>query len=84
MEKQIKMAAKLYQCRDTAKRFFGTEFNERIAPYKRLIEERQKASGRETLECLIDCLNLESIQGNGMAMLMFNAAAVEIIEPSAG
>lgn len=80
MEKEIKITAKLYQCRDTAKRFFGADFNDRIAPYKHLIMERQKASGKEVLECLVDCLSLQSIQENGMATLMFSAAVVEIIE----
>lgn len=80
MEKQIKIAAKLYECRDTAKRFFREEFTEKLKPYQRLLLERQKVSGKELLECLIDCLQLESIRDNGMAMMMFNAAAVELID----
>jgi len=80
MELLVKTTAKLYECRDTAKRFFGSEFNDAVKPYKNVLLDHKKASGKETLECLIDCLKSDSIQGNGMAVLMFNAAAVELIE----
>ena len=62
MEKEIKIAANLYHCRDTAKRFFGVEFEEKIKPYKRLILERQKVTKKPALEVLIECLQLESVQ----------------------
>ena len=80
MEKEIKIAAKLYLCRDTAKRYFGSEYEDTILPCKRLITERQKVTNKPVLEVLIECLQLKSVQDNAMAMMMFNAAAIEIIE----
>ena len=37
MEKQIKIAAKLYSIRDTAKKFLGKDYQARIKPYKDLV-----------------------------------------------
>jgi hypothetical protein len=84
MEKEIKIAAKLYQCRDTAKRFLKDDYENHLKPYKHLICEVEKVSHKPILECLIDCLNMESIKDNGFAMIWFNAAAVELIENPEG
>ena len=49
MEQQIKLAAKLYRCRDTAKCFFGEEFKEKILPYQQVISGVAKEKNiRET------------------------------------
>ncbi len=78
MEKQIKIAAKLYECRDVAKRFYGPEYIETIRPYKHIIREVCKSTGKEILESLIHCLTM--VQNNGFQMMLFNAAAVEMME----
>lgn len=80
MEQQIKMAAKLYQCRDTAKRFFKDEFKAKIEPYKQIIIKFNKAKGTDTLESVIEIAQNHITDGMGQMMLF--AAAVEMIEPS--
>lgn len=81
MENQIKAAAKLYECRDTAKRFFKEEFYERIKPYQHLIQAVQKRQDKEVLPAMMECIKI-STGDEGMKMMMFMAAAVELIEPS--
>ena len=83
MEKQIKTAAKLYQCRDTAKRFYGAEYNEKLRTYKNVIEAHQKKFNLEVLPSVMEICSFESVRDNGMAVMLFMAAAVEMIEPSA-
>lgn len=82
MEKEIKIAAKLYQCRDTAKRFFKEEYKEKLKPYTRVLEAMKKIINSDTLPALLECLKLKLIDDNGMGQMMFMAAAVEMIEPS--
>jgi hypothetical protein len=82
MEKQIHLVFKLYKCRDTAKQFFRELYDEKIEPYKVALETVSASHENDILKSLIVCLQLESIQDNGMAQLLFCAAAVEIIEPT--
>ena len=79
-EKQIKVAAKLYEFRDTAKRIYGDEYHEKIKPYMDLIKE---ATGdKEVLPVVMEMSKHETIQYNGILQMLLWAAAVEIIEPS--
>lgn len=82
MEQEIKIAAKLYECRDTAKRFFKSEFQERIRFYKRVIEAEQMKSGTEILQAVTSLCEMKGVKDDGMAIMMFMAAAVELMEPS--
>ena len=52
MEQQIKMAAKLYKCRDTAKSFFRDKYAENLKPYKDLIQAVMKANDLESKQKL--------------------------------
>lgn len=83
MEKQIKVAAKLYQCRDTAKRFFAAEYQEKLKPYTRLIQQVMAANKEDELKAAMRIVKLETIADNGMAQILTFAAAVELVEPSA-
>ena len=78
---KIQIAAKLYDCRDTAKRFFKDEYEVRIEPYKETIKHCQQKLNLEVLPCVIKICNLESVKDNGMATMLYMAAAVELIEP---
>ena len=83
MEQQVKLAAKLYQCRDTAKRFFSDEYEAKLKPYKNIIEAHQKKFNLDVLPSVLELCSFESVRDNGMATMLFMAAAVEIIELSA-
>lgn len=82
MEKEIKIAAKLYECRDTAKRFFREEYAEKLKPYIAIIKAVMKANELDELQAILKISQTESYQENGMAQMMFMAAVVEIMEPS--
>jgi hypothetical protein len=85
MEKQIKIVivAKLYECRDTAKSFFKEEYKERLQPYKHILQQVMKANNLEEIPALLKISQTEHYQENGMAQMMYMAAVIELIEPSA-
>lgn len=83
MEKQIKMAAKLYECRDTAKAFFKEQYKEKLQPYTHILKEVMKANNLEEIPALLKISKTQHYQENGMAQMMYMAAVVELIEPSA-
>lgn len=82
MEKQIKIAAKLYECRDTAKRFLREEYAERLKPYIAIIKAVMKANQLDELEAILKISKTETYQEDGMRQMLFLAAAVELMEPS--
>lgn len=82
MEKHIKMAAKLYRCRDTAKRFFKEEFKEKILPYQKVISGIAKQNNIGELDAMLKLCEDDVINTNGWALVLIMAATVEMIEPS--
>lgn len=82
METQIKIAAKLYECRDTAKRFFREEYAIRLQSYITIIKAVMLAHNLDELHAILKISKSQSYQENGMAQMMFMAAAVELMEPS--
>ena len=85
MEKQIKIAAKLYECRDTAKSFAKMQkedYKEMLAPYTHIIKQVMQANKLEEIPALLRISKTNTYKDSGMAQLMFMAATVELIEPS--
>ena len=84
MEQQIKMAAKFYQCRDTAKRFYGEDFKNKISDYKWFINGcMAKYNYKDEITAAIHLANdCKDEDGAGMAIMLIMAACVEMIEPS--
>ena len=85
MEKQIKIAAKLYECRDTAKslaKIRKEDYKTMLAPYTHIIKQVMEANKEEELPALIRISKTHTYNDNAMAQLMFMAATVELIEPS--
>ena len=80
MEKEIKMAATLYRCRDTVKNFFKEEYEEKIAPFKKIITDVAKYKNTGELEAMMEICDDEVISGWTLIILM--AATVEILEPA--
>ena len=79
---QVQMAAKLYECRDTAKRFFCEEYAIKLQPYKDLIFAVMKANNIDVIPALLKISQTETYNDNGMTQMLFMAATVELIEPS--
>ena len=84
MENEIKITAKLYDCRDTAKRFFRDEFSKRIKPYQTTIKMIMEKEQIDVLPAILFISKTETYQSDGMIQLLFLAAACELIEPSVG
>lgn len=82
METQIKIAAKLYQCRDTAKSFLKDKYKEKLEPFTHLIKETMKANNMDEIHALLLIIQTHHYQDNYMAQMMYMAAVVEMIEPS--
>lgn len=82
MREQIQIAAKLYQCQESAQKLFGEEYPLKIRWYIDTLNAFSLKHGLETLNAVICICKENSIRNNGVALMMFIAAAVEIIEPS--
>lgn len=83
MQKELKILSKLYQCRDTAKRFYRDEYKDKIHPYKECIKKYMIKSGKNELLSVMEICEIDEIkEKGGFAIVMFMAAAVELIEPS--
>lgn len=82
-ESQIKMASKLYECRDAAKSLFEQEYKERLKPYTHILKEVMKSNNLTEISALLKISKTTHYQENGIAQMMYMAAVVELIEPSA-
>jgi hypothetical protein len=81
-ETAIKITAKLYKCRDTAKRFFKDEYPAKIDPYRIIVKKVMKANKVDEIGALLIIGKTNAYQNNGMAQMLFMATIVELIEPS--
>lgn len=85
MEQQIKMAAKLYECRDTAKslaKMQGEDYTEMLKPYSEIITKVMKANNLKHIPALLKISETKTYQDSGMAQMLFMAALTELMEPS--
>lgn len=83
MEQKIKLAAKMYRCRDTARSVYKDRFPEKMAEYKGYIQGYIGAYGGDEIKAVLKLA--EKLRGDeceGIAIMLLTAAAVEIIEPS--
>ena len=78
-EQAVKMIAKLYESRDTAKLLFGTGYQERMAAYGQTVKSAANAMACSELSA---ATTLANKAGGGMAAICYLAAVVEIMEPS--
>ncbi len=79
-EKQVKMAAQLYEIRDTAKRLLGEKYKPKMAELGAALKKIARDSKKSELEAATELC--KAIGAEGMDTLMIMAAAVELIEPS--
>lgn len=77
-EQAIKLAAKLYECRDTAKRLLGDGYQARMDAYGQIIKSTAMTTGTSEMSAAIACAN----RLGGLPAVYYLAAAVEIAEPS--
>ena len=79
-EKQVKMAAQLYEMRDKARRLLGDKYKPHMAELGRLLTMTATRDKKAPLTVAIEvCKKRELI---GMDMMLVMAAAVELSEPT--
>lgn len=84
MEEKIKLAEKLYKCRDACKSLFGVTWKEEIQFHTELIGAAMK---KHKIDCEIKAAmqlveDSKDMSGAGVFAMKVFAAAVEIVEPS--
>ena len=79
---KVQIAANLYECRDTAKRFFREEYRSKLEPYKLIIQAVMKANNVDEMSALLLISKTETYQEEPMRQILFMAAVVELVEPS--
>lgn len=82
-EADIKMVAKFYECRDSAKILHGTEYHKEIKWYIEVIKGYAAQNKVDLLKAMMRLCENPRIIESGMATMMFIAAYCELIEPSA-
>lgn len=85
-ERHIKLAAKLYQARDSYRAIIGEKWRRQLAPLMELILRRAKADGTDALNAGM-AISKELQASTGMhdthgAVLTVLAATVELMEPT--
>lgn len=79
-EKHVRLAAKLYEMRDTARRLWGDKYDERVRSWSKPIRDAQAimkidnplTAATEICKCIDDAYQ----------KIFLMAAAVEMVEPS--
>lgn len=85
MEQEIKIVAKLYECRDTVKslaKMKNESYFEIIADYIEIIKAVMQTKGVDPIKAILEISKTKTYQESGMTQLLFMAAATEIMEPS--
>ena len=79
-EKQVMMAAQLYDMRDRARRLLGDRYKPHMAELGKILKMTAERDKKEPLSVAIEvCKKRELI---GMDLMMVMAAAVELTEPT--
>jgi hypothetical protein len=83
-ELEIKLAAKLYGCRDAAKKLYGKDYQAKMSEYQGYIKaamvKHNEANEMKAAMLLLD--SIKGIDGADMGTMNILAAAVELIEPT--
>lgn len=79
-KQHIQITAHLYECQETAKRFFGEEYSQKIEPYSVMIKQVMKANACNALQALLKISKTEHYNDSGMVQMLYMAAVVEELE----
>lgn len=77
-EQQVKMAARLYECRDAARTLFGARYEAEIAPRRQLIRDAMTHHKIEALPAARQLIDVAGLSGISIVTMM--AAAVDVVE----
>lgn len=84
MEQPIRIAAQLYEARDTAKFMLGANYHAKLEPWIGMIKASAKNRGVSELRAAGDLAKDVAANISGAAAITVLAAYVEMIEPSNG
>lgn len=81
-EQQVKIAARIYEARDTAKRLLGDKYAAKIAEWQDAIRFYMKSTGLDGIHSVMELVSAAQRDGDAMPQMLLLAAYVEMIEPS--
>lgn len=84
MEREIKIAAKMYNCRDTAKTLYRDKYPAKMEEYGNLIKAAMiKHNIKDEIQASMKLMEpLKNVPDSGIVIMLITAACVELIEPS--
>ena len=78
MQNIVQLAAKLYDCRDTAKSVLGDKYLDRMKAYGQVVKSTANAMNCGEIKAAIALAD----KAGGMAAIFYIASVVEMTEPS--
>lgn len=82
LESKIRLAARLYEARDTARILLGDKYASRMQEGGTMLQDLAEKSGKSLLVVAGEMANQMDREGKPYGALAILAAAVELIEPS--
>lgn len=79
-EQQIRIASKLYECRDAARTLLGERYKGRMAELGAVLTRIAEGRKVSVLRAAQDAA--KAVVGDGMTQIQILAAAVELVEPT--
>lgn len=79
-EEAIQMANKLYEARKGVKMLYGESWRKKIEPFTNTIRQKMQVDAIDELQATMRICN-EVIERSPISVMLFLAAAVELIEP---
>jgi hypothetical protein len=77
-ERAIKLAARLYECRDAARTLFGADYQKRMAGHRDLVRAAMAHHGCDALKAATTLIKVSGLDGISAVIML--AAAVDISE----
>jgi hypothetical protein len=77
--KALKITAKMYECRDAARRLYGTEWPEKRDRYQAYIRACMQMNHVDEFEAVV--IISKECDNNAVAIMILMGALVELIEP---
>lgn len=81
MEEHVEIALKMKECRVTARKLHGENYEKKLQPYKDIISLVQKANNFDVMQAIHKITQTDELWKKKGVQVMFLAAAVELIDP---
>jgi len=82
MEKEIKLSQKIYDCRESARKLYGKDYEKEMSDYKRyikaaMVKHNLDSELKAAMQLIDDC---KDIHGADVATMKILSACVDLIE----